>query len=230
MTYSQTELRVRIAIANDFANRAKDYFERNPGELSALKYLVESKFEETVKDNSSVEIMKKEFSGKLTIDFLVQEVADGWIKDYSEIKNSLDAKIKDLPDDEITQVLAGFSDIFSVHIEGKQAIIDYLVKLAETQGIKYAKKSGIIAEAVRKVYPTPDDYLASHREFAKSLFGLMSVSVKGDLGKAMEECTLIIAESNQRTIYQEDIKAIYGDESKSEDWTSNYREDKNDPR
>ncbi len=230
------EQKVRIAIANDFALRAREAYSSNPGSIAAAKQaiveFIDTKFDELVQSEDADADTAEEMSGRfkermgneLSVDKLSQQVAEEWMRgvkffegEYETLNMTLSMTGKELPSD----ILQQYRKIID-YVQRRDNIVNALVSRAQEGGIS-SIDAQVIRAAVRAEYQKPEDLVRSLRELGESVTCLMGAITRlstlagfedgglatllFDIGKVTVDKTLDLYE---QTAVAADIKAIYG--------------------
>lgn len=146
--YSPIELEIRMAIVNDFYKREKPYYEENEGVLFAAAFALEEKTRYVTPNRFLREAVEDIYKPEDQM----KRIAGIYMVRYNDIKGELEAGVQEMPEN-----LQRIATDFAEGMEKQDRVIRNLVRLAETQGIKYAKKP----ETIRSEF---------QREFTKNQF------------------------------------------------------------
>lgn len=226
-----TEQQIRMAVANDFANRARAVYSSNPGIVAALKQTVDisiatllDKLVQSGEMNheNAMEIqtvISERVNSEFSTDRLTQQIADTWMKSkgnyeslYGMFINTFKKKVKDkLPDGFQSQY-----DILLQYAERRDNIVNTLVGKVKEKEIQSKLQMPSIRDAVRKEFPNAEDYIQSQRKMMDAL-GYMTSSVMQSLeiknaehyAKAIKVMLDKTMDFFEQTVLKADVEVLY---------------------
>ncbi len=227
------EEQVRKAVANDFANRARDVFRANDGNIAAARDAVCEFFDDQLEmlvetgdaDEIAADELREEFEDNMIEDFsaeiLTEKIEDLWgddansyANDFFEAKFGAVFSFRDLPEDYDAQY-----EIVIGYVQRRDNIVNALVKKAEEAGIQAITPESIRA-AVRAEFKTAEDYVESQKAFLDTVLelncSLMDTSNGDDeaalLEGLMQRTTRFMYEKSaafEQAVVKADVEAIY---------------------
>ncbi len=224
------EKQVRIAIGNDFANRAKVVYGAHPAEIAAvlaaeqeylgteLSKLVESGHLSELEASSLKERISKAERENLSIESLTQRVAMSWMgssrRELQKFKRIIEVAEEleyELPGDLEKQY-----DALVAYFQKRDNVVNTLMEKAKADGIESATSVENIRAAVRAEYATPEEYIQSETSLGKIESELFCIIAKlgvdrmevfhSDLNRKTEAEAREMAE---KTVLKADVEAIY---------------------
>jgi hypothetical protein len=189
------EQQVRIALANEFAKRARDVYS-DSGMVAAIKRdmteTIYGALDELVKaeETSATEayrvgqLLASSFTGEYTPEKITQQTADLWMRGRNGYEAQFGAifQLAEAEGEELPEGVKEFYDGLLKVTERRDNVVNTLVEKAKKDGISKAVNVQTVRAAIRKEFPTAEDYIQG----AKDLMGAASQMVYS-LSKMMEE-------------------------------------------
>jgi len=226
------EQKVRIALGNEFGNRARQVLSTHPGDIAAAKTAIEDFVAERLSDmvmsgeadqdfgDEYEEKVKRTIDEEYTPDKLTGGVAARWMRGKQFYADAFEQACEHLemlglkmPDG----IQGAYSEVLG-YAQRMDNVVDAIVRTARAGG---AIDSASISAAFRAEYKTAEDYVSSIRDGADSInrlmakFKVMTIAAGEDegverllydLGKFMADKQLELLE---QTTIPADVQAIY---------------------
>ena len=225
-----TEQQIRIAVANDFANRARDVYSSNPGIAAALKQEVYTSIlpsldklvqsgEMNHKDVREIQTAISEgVDYGFSTDIAVQEVADTWMKSKGNHEYYFGIFINAFKKETKGNLPDGFQskyDILLQYAGRRDNIINTLVCKVKEKGIQSITNVHI-RNAVTKEFSNAEDYIQSKRKMVDAIGCMTSLVMQSEGGKHAEfyaKLVKIMIDKNmdmqEKTALKADVEVLY---------------------
>lgn len=195
MTKTQTiETQIREALAEDFAARARSFYDANPEMIIGIKQGIitvmetatkeeagksrsgkEKTLRECMEESANKKILKRYREDVASYDLsrFAQGIANFWMNDKDFYESEFEQRVKKIEGFlkkkkmEVPPEVKSFYESAEkclTYIQRRDKVVAVLVQKAEEEGIESATSSRAMHAAIKEVFPTADDYSNSGNE------------------------------------------------------------------